>query len=131
MSAFQVLPRHLSAIVTAWASLAHYAPLLQVNGRNLCASDALDRQILYDALAQANAASVGARYSTPVEPVPGPVRTVVVSTIQAIKAIDCLVYQSCETTEWDGSDLDRALASIRRVLTTKLPGYDEAEWAIS
>jgi hypothetical protein len=47
-----------------------------------------------------------------------------------IKAADCLDYQSCEHPEWDKSEAKQLLDAIRAAAISKLPGYEEAEWAI-
>ena len=130
MSAFQVSAAHLSAVVTAWFNLGIYGSEWRCDGALLRNDSSDDWQRAFDQLSAANARSVGHRYREETEPVPGPMRIKQVSVIQAIKAIDCLVYQSCETTDWADSQPAGNLARLREALTTKLPGYDTAEWSI-
>jgi broad specificity phosphatase PhoE len=131
MSAFQVSSAHLSAIVTAWFNLGIRASEWRLAGALLRNDDADDWQRAFDQLSAANAASVGYRYRETCEPVAGEVRIKPVSIIQAIKAIDCLDYQSCEVPGWEETEPARNLARLRDALTRKLPGYDAAEWSIT
>ncbi len=131
MSAFQVTHAHLSAIVTAWYNLGIYASEWRIGGVVLDRALSDNRHIAFAQLAQANADSVNYRYLGDVAPPVTGFRPNLMPTIAAIKAIDCLVYQSCETPTWAGSEPAQALDALRDALTRKLPGYDEAAWSIS
>jgi hypothetical protein len=50
------------------------------------------------------------------------------TTVEAFKAIDCLVYQSCEHSEWEASEAYRFCEALRRRLIHQLPGYDDAPY---
>jgi len=50
--------------------------------------------------------------------------------VQAIKAADCLAYQSCETGDYRGTRAGKLLTRIRESAVRTLPGYDAAPWAI-
>jgi len=48
----------------------------------------------------------------------------------ALKAIDCLEYQSCEHRGWKTSEAKRFCEALRARLVALLPGYREAAWGI-
>jgi len=50
--------------------------------------------------------------------------------IQALKAVNCLDYQSCEHPTWENSNAKKILESIKNSLITMLPGYDDFQWEI-
>lgn len=50
--------------------------------------------------------------------------------IEAIKAAQCLAYQSCEHPGWESSAAKAICAAVIEHATRKLPGYEEAEWSI-
>ena len=52
------------------------------------------------------------------------------SAVEALKAIDCLEYQSCEHKGWEKSEAKRFLDKLRGLLIHALPGYDAAPWGI-
>lgn len=60
-----------------------------------------------------------------------PPQTKSLSVVQAFKAISCYEYQSCEHPEWSTSDAREFCISLRDLLVSCLPGYDEAEWEVS
>lgn len=53
-----------------------------------------------------------------------------VSVLQALKLIDCLAYQSCETDNWDETEAYKLLNKYREILIPCLDGYDSAKWAM-
>jgi hypothetical protein len=53
-----------------------------------------------------------------------------VSVMQALKWIDCLAYQSCETDDWEKTEAYKLLNRYRGMLVCKLPGYNDAKWSI-
>jgi hypothetical protein len=53
-----------------------------------------------------------------------------VSTAQAIKLIDCYAYQSCEHDGWETSASAKFCNELRGQLTSKMPGYDAAQWGV-
>jgi hypothetical protein len=48
--------------------------------------------------------------------------------VEALKALDCYEYQSCEHPEWDKSEAFEFCRSMRHSLIGCLPGYDDAPW---
>jgi hypothetical protein len=85
-----------------------------------------------------NVASVAYRYSEPIVPgenvykfrqhrgVYANDRRKVIA--QALKAISCIEYQSCEDPGWYGSDARQILNFMARSLANKLPEISGAEW---
>ena len=129
MSAFQVSPAHLASILASWASLGVRAPSML----GFDPTNADTWAPTFDRLATANAVSVGDRYREECAPVAAPARLITAAPlppIAACKAIDCLIYQSCETPDWDGSEVARALAAVKAALVTRMPGYSDAAWSI-
>lgn len=53
-----------------------------------------------------------------------------VSVLQALKFIDCLAYQSCETDDWESTEAYKLLCKYREKLINKLPGWNDAKWSI-
>jgi hypothetical protein len=47
---------------------------------------------------------------------------------EALKAINCLEYQSCEHPEWEESDACKFLEALRAALCRAMVGYEEAPW---
>lgn len=52
------------------------------------------------------------------------------SPVQVIKAVNCLVYQSCETEDWESTIAWRICQAIISHAVHDLRGYDEAAWEI-
>ncbi len=91
-----------------------------------------------------NLRSVRYRYDTASDNLPGPaepywtepyeyapLRAERVSTVQALKALDCYEYQSCEHPGWRTSEAFQFCEALRQKLIRALPGYDEAAWKIT
>ena len=53
-----------------------------------------------------------------------------IESVQALKAIACYEYQSCEHDEWEGSEARAFCVALRRRAIDALPGYDDAAWDI-
>ena len=51
-----------------------------------------------------------------------------VKLIDALKAIDCYEYQTCEHNDWEKSESFAICQSLRKWLISRLPGYEEASW---
>lgn len=136
MSAFQVSPEHLGALVR-FALLDHrqvrfYSPLTS--------EDPAD---LIRCLAEECYKSVRHRYPTGDLPGPcsfayGPVEAHdrleeyrALSPVEAIKACECYEYQSCEHPGWEGSTARTVIERIKGKAISCLPGYNEASWEIS
>jgi hypothetical protein len=54
----------------------------------------------------------------------------VLDPVQALKAIACLEYQSCEHPDWEASEAHRFAEAFRCEAISRLPGYEEAAWEI-
>lgn len=52
------------------------------------------------------------------------------SPVEAIKAVHCFEYQSCEHDGWEDSTAKRICERIIRAATHALPGYDDAPWGV-
>lgn len=50
------------------------------------------------------------------------------TTIQLLKAVDCLMYQCSDWEHWDNSEAARMARLIKSALIDSLPGYNEAKW---
>jgi len=59
-----------------------------------------------------------------------PPNTKRLTIIQALKALDCYEYQSCEHLEWEASAAHKFCINFRTALIAFLPGYEEAAWSI-
>lgn len=134
MSAFQVSPNHIGAIVRWYLE----------NARYLGSQDEREPAKLMALLAAECNKSVRYRYSDADE-LPGYAgrtgrapavcdpqldRYQQLTPVQVIKAVDCLEYQSCEHPTWETSAACRLLTRIRSEAIGQLPGYAEAEWHI-
>ena len=45
-----------------------------------------------------------------------------------LKTIACYEYQSCEHPEWETSEAKAFCETLRHIVITGLPGYEEAPW---
>lgn len=52
------------------------------------------------------------------------------SNVQVLKLCNCYDYQSCETNTYKDSEAYKIVNSIRKIVSSDLDGYDEAEWAL-
>lgn len=55
----------------------------------------------------------------------------ILTAIQAIKAAQCLRYQSCEHSDYEDSIAFKLIEAIITDAIPRLEGYESAEWAIS
>ena len=153
MSCYMVPKAHIDAIVDTaiygpeeTTRQNWFAPHLDIDstGEQRRIQDG-DEDALGDMLIRENLSSVHARYpDTLTDPssTPGPCSLYwarpyghsrprrSLKALEAIKAIDCLVYQSCEHPEWDGSTAQVFLTALSGGLTSYIPGYDDAAWEI-
>lgn len=54
-----------------------------------------------------------------------------IQPVQALKAILCLDYQSCELPDWYQSEECQFLQRVLRVAIGALAGYEDADWEIT
>ena len=129
MSAFIVSDSHINALV-------RYASRHKVGvsyGATVMRLNAFDNeQAVAQILFEENVKSVNYRYSesetTQIDYDRG---APILTAIQAIKAAQCLRYQSCEHQEFEDSLACKFIAAIIADAIPRLEGYDSAEWAIS
>lgn len=58
-------------------------------------------------------------------------RAEAITSVEAIKLCDCLIYQSCETgAEYYDSLAYEIVTAIRERAIDTLPGYEQAAWSI-
>lgn len=133
MSAFEVSAEHINAIVHAWINAGHYARVT-INGRVLDSAQVDDWQVFADALAQANHDSVTARYPKDPASIPVPVKVraypAPMRAVAVLKMLACFDYQSCEVITYEGSEVQRAVNSIRHAQFRRLDGWEDAAWAL-
>lgn len=141
MSAFIVGKEHINAILLAGLSVRCKPFTWYYNEeKRQLTSDNADEigQMLLDE----NAASVAHRYpNDSLSQLPGkinsewllpftyhPIVNKMPTTIEAIKLIICLAYQSCEHPDWKTSKAKAFCQALKEILVRQLPGYDEAPW---
>lgn len=131
MSAFQVSPNHIGALVKWYLTAS--PDYLRANWRGQ-RPNRNDADAMMKSLALENAKSVNHRYQNDLaEPVACQDRLSaykLLTPVQVIKAVDGLSYQSNEHDEWDKSEARHLLDTIKSAAIAQLPGYREAEWAI-
>ena len=126
MSAFLCSSQHISRIVNA-AEPRELMPS-PVDGLS-------DAEYTFNVLVAENRASLMARYQTDDSDVD--MRYVAkrpadafVKPIAIIKLIHSYAYQSCEHDGWEGSEAKRWVDKIEHSMLYRIPGYEQAEWAI-
>lgn len=120
MSAFVVSKQHIDALVTTAAAWRMHR----------CATDQALGQLLWTE----NFASVNYRYTDqqPAETYTGPsaYSAKSLTPVQALKAIACYVYQSCEHPTWEQSEAYTFTEQFKSEAISRLPGYENADWEI-
>ena len=128
MSAFIVSDSHINALVR-YASrhkvgVSYGATVMRLNAFG-------NEQAVAQILFEENVKSVNYRYSesetTQIEYDQG---APILTAIQAIKAAQCLRYQSCEHPAFEDSLASKFIEAIIADAIPRLEGYDSAEWAI-
>lgn len=54
-----------------------------------------------------------------------------ITPVAVLKACDGYEYQACETDDWSESEAHAFLQGLRSRAISMLPGYEDAEWAIT
>ena len=128
MSAFVVTDQHINALVryASRHSITVYEPMQDIRF-TVKGHEGIAASLLLDQ----NVKSVNYRYdenekATIIYNPAAPVLT----AIQAIKAAQCLKYQSCETPDFEESFACKLLDNIIADAIPRLDGYNEAAWAI-
>ena len=128
MSAFTVTNTHINALVRYASrhkiSVFYGNPTMRLNVSE-------QEQEVAQLLLDENIKSVNYRYS---ETETGFIEydrgAPIISAIQAIKAAQCLRYQSCEHPTYEGSIAQLLVEAIISDAIPRLEGYNEAQWAI-
>jgi hypothetical protein len=128
MSAFTVTNTHINALVRYASrndiSVFYSNPTMRLN---VSGNEQKVAQLLLDE----NIKSVNYRYS---EKESGHIEydqgAPMLTAIQAIKAAQCLRYQSCEHPTYEGSIAELLVEAIISDAIPRLEGYNEAQWAI-
>ncbi len=90
-----------------------------------------------------NVGSVSYRYSGDNDPLPGPIDFATedaityvwtrpayrMTAVEALKAIMCYEYQSCEHPAWPSTEAYRFCQALTGSLLHALPGMDDAPWS--
>ena len=128
MSAFIVNKTHIDAIVTVLYQ--EKCPNIQEEFSKYGGNLNLIGQILWDE----NFKSVNYRYSDDAKSPKYSHKVKSVSLIQAIKALDCLNYQSCEHPDYYASESHKVQTLLKNVLFRKMkysdPEYEKAAWEV-
>lgn len=141
MSAFIVSHDHIDALMTyaAFSRISYWNP----EARDRTVVTNINAEEVGRILLHENERSVRHRYSDfGPDDLPGTIGEDAASyhfrlfqrsltAIQAIKAVNCLEYQSCEHDDWEGSLAWRICQAIKSHATHHLPGYDLAAWEIN
>ena len=118
MSAFVVTTKHIDYLVAA--ALAYKITLLP------------SADVIGSTLLEENYRSVNHRYhdadAAPAYRYTDPKLPII--HIQVIKAAQCLRYQSCEHDGWERSNARHILEGLITEAISRLPGYNDAAWAI-
>lgn len=51
-----------------------------------------------------------------------------IEPVQVLKACDCFAYQSCESDDWEETEVFSIVEALRSRAISALPGYDDAIW---
>lgn len=131
MSAFVVSDAHINAIVNFTLICA---PAYKLSGYSFQGEyhEWPSPEKLGQILLDENVRSVNARYSNKTEPDTFVFKRTwkAVSAVTMLKALDCLDYQSCESSDWEDTLAYRLIEVMRQWTIGRLPGYEEAEWGI-
>jgi hypothetical protein len=129
MSAFIVSDTHINALV-------RYASRHNVRafyGNPLAMFKVKDNeQAAAELLLAENVKSVNYRYrDNEVMSITYDFAAPILTAIQAIKAVQCLRYQSCECDDFEESIAFKLIEAIIADAIPRLEGYESAQWAIS
>lgn len=130
MSAFVVSHAHINALVS-WAN--HFKRKTRLSSSTLADHPEMLGQLLLDA----NIDSVNYRYAhnkdAQCEPETftwQPSKARELSAVEALKALVCLDYQSCERPDWEEKQAAKIIAQLKSAAISELEGYEAATWCI-
>ena len=130
MSAFVVQPAHIGGLVKFYLT-GRPGSLGVWRGHIVSHIDAGD---MMACLMAENVRSVNTRYDTtdPAEDMDDRLRVYAdLTEVQVLKACACLEYQSCETPNYRETEAYDLLDQIAQKAIRQLPGYEDADWAIT
>lgn len=141
MSAFVVSNVHINTLVTY--CLLHRISYYSATERGRVTVTAENAGIIGRMLLDENVRSVSDRYPGSNGELPGtvgetpshyhfePTNWGKMSALAIVKLAHCLEYQSCEHDDYQASEAYKITAEIIRDATTRIPGYNDATWAIN
>lgn len=151
MSAFQVTPAHLAAIVAGWDVCLNtrttQARVSVTPGVHVGPTEG-GVELVWSTFADANVRSLSAKYNDTCEPFAFDAklyreahtawlkRFSAVSTVtpdmlaRFAKLLACFEYQACESPDWMASDAARVVNQLRTHALTRLRGYSDGPWHI-
>jgi len=133
MSAFIVNEYHLNALVS-WASYGHSSRKVSYYWQGKHRPIAGDEQRVVNVLYAENVRSVNARYRENETADPIKFNLLIgganLNPIEVCKAVHCLVYQSCETSDWEQSEAFAILQAIEAKAIRSVHGYENAAWEL-
>ncbi len=127
MSAFMTTKTHIGALSAFYADDQDYGD-----------PESTYRET-FDLLNQANAESMKARYGEDLSVIlhteaPGYFNMSRIAQrlgpVAILKAVRCFEYQACEHAGWEQSKAYKRLQNLIAGAVRKLPGYEQAQWAI-
>jgi hypothetical protein len=128
MSCYIVGAHHISAIIR-WACENNIKTGYR-NGRYLYQPG--QEQEAVSLLHAANVRSANERYNgSDLEVAEYSPKAPRLTPVQVIRAIDGLDYQCDNWSDWEGSDAQHLLRSLKDKACMELPGYEQAEWHIA
>lgn len=136
MSAFIVDDMHINAIVTY--AIDHRLDYYSADAKTRIAITSDNAEAVGRILMDENVRSVCARYSEVADDEKSAGATysfkrfpVPLTSIEIIKACDCLAYQSCETDNWEESLAWNIINAIKGSAVHGIGGYEAAPWEIT
>lgn len=128
MSAFVVSKAHIDALVSTAQAWRTPMPESHSSRMHSYVTGTELGQLLWDQ----NYASVNYRYSdeSPAELYTPTAKRRILTPVQALKAIQCYNYQSCETPDYEKSEAYRFVEAFKSEAISRLPGYSDADWEV-
>lgn len=129
MSAFVVSTTHIDALLTC--AYRH----VYANGEHYDLRRVEDATTIGRILLAENIRSVTHRYPQDAHPDPTTYHFTLyphypMSSVAALKLVDCLAYQSNESDDWEQTEAHKILNQLTAGFIRALPGYDAAPWGV-
>lgn len=137
MSAFILTDKNYDYILTT-LNRGRYGHRLSayIGNEHVDFSDVKSLEKLGTILKEQNYRSVNARYNEQTECEPYSFSSIntdipkVSNAMASLKILDCYEYQSCETDDYTSTMAHEIVATFRKLLISKLNGYDDAPWGL-